>query len=226
MSTGSPKHAIFISLAEVALAIGHVHRLELLDLLAQGPSSVEKLAVRSKMSFANTSRHLQILRRGRVVEAQRNGKHIIYRLAGDSEVVGLIRALGRIGERNIADVRALMTDFFRARDALEPIAREELLSRLRNGLVTVLDVRPEDEFAHGHIATALNIPIDELDRRHTELPEGPEIIAYCRGPYCVFSLDAVTTLRERGFQARRLEDGYPEWKAAGLPIEGQISIYR
>lgn len=219
MSTRSLKHAVFQSLAEAAQAMGHAHRLELLEYLAQGPRTVEALAARSKMSFANTSRHLQILRRAHLVQAQRSGKYIIYRLAGETQVVELLRALGRLGERNIAEVQRIMEDYVNSRDTLEPITRKELRSRLKAGLITVLDVRPEDEFENGHIASALNIPIAELSRRLAELPKSREVVAYCRGPYCVFALDAVAALRAHGFKARRLEDGYPEWKAAGLPVE-------
>jgi ArsR family transcriptional regulator len=139
-------------------------------------------------------------------------------LAGDVEVVALIQALGRVGERNVAEVNRVMTDYFRARDALEPVSREDLVSRLREGLVTVLDVRPEDEFALGHLPGALNIPLAELDRRLAELSADREIVAYCRGPYCVLSFEAVAALRERAYLVHRLEDGYPEWKAAGLPV--------
>jgi ArsR family transcriptional regulator len=180
---------------------------------------VEDLSARTHLTFANTSRHLQILRRARLVETERRGKRILYRLAGDAEVVALVRALSRVGERNVAEIDRVKTDYFRARDALEPVSREELVSRLRDDLVTVLDVRPEDEFAVGHLPSALNIPLGELERRLDELPSGREIIAYCRGPYCVFSFEAVAALRARGYAVRRLEDGYPEWKAAGLPVE-------
>jgi rhodanese-related sulfurtransferase len=218
MSRCSPKQAILASLAEVAQALGHVHRLELLEQLAQREHSVEELSARTKLSFANTSRHLQILRRARLVDTRRTGKHVLYRLAGDTEVVGLVRALGRVGERNVAEVERVMTDYFHARDALEPVSREELVSRIGAGLVTVLDVRPEDEFAQGHVAGALNIPLEELERRLSELPVDREIVAYCRGPYCVFSFEAVAALRARGYVVHRLEDGYPEWKAAGLPV--------
>jgi rhodanese-related sulfurtransferase len=148
---------------------------------------------------------------------------VIYRLAGDSEVVELLQALGRVGERNVAEVVHVMTDYFHARDALEPISREELLSRLKAGQVTVLDVRPEDEFGLGHLPGALNIPFGELNRRLDELPAGREIVAYCRGPYCVLSFQAVAELRARGYVIRRLEDGYPEWKAAGLPVAMEIA---
>ena len=219
MSSIGPKQAIFASLAEVAQALGHAHRLELLEHLAQGERSVEGLAARAGLNFANASRHLQILRRARLVEAQRHGKHVLYRLAGDAQVVELMKALGRVGERNVAEVNRVMTDYFHARDALEAVSREDLVSRLHDGLVTVLDVRPEDEFALGHLPGALNIPLAELDRRLAELPANREVIAYCRGPYCVLSFEAVAVLRMRGYVVHRLEDGYPEWKAAGLPVE-------
>ncbi|MER8434892.1 ArsR/SmtB family transcription factor [Mesorhizobium caraganae] len=219
MSSIGPKQAIFASLAEVAQALGHAHRLELLEHLAQGERSVEGLAARAGLNFANASRHLQILRRARLVEAQRHGKHVLYRLAGDAQVVELMKALGRVGERNLAEVNRVMTDYFHARDALEAVSREDLVSRLHDGLVTVLDVRPDDEFALGHLPGALNIPLAELDRRLAELPANREVIAYCRGPYCVLSFEAVAALRMRGYVVHRLEDGYPEWKAAGLPVE-------
>ena len=219
MSSTGPKQAIYGSLAEVAQALGHAHRLELLEHLAQGARSVEELSARASLTFANTSRHLQILRRARLVETERRGKHVLYSLAGDAEVVALMQALGRVGERNVAEVHRVMADYFRARDALEPVSREDLVSRLHDGLVTVLDVRPEDEFAVGHLPGALNIPLAELERRLSELPADREVIAYCRGPYCVLSFEAVSALRARVYLVRRLEDGHPEWKAAGLPIE-------
>lgn len=219
MSSTGPKQAIYECLAEVARALGHAHRLELLEHLAQGERSVDDLSARAHLSFANTSRHLLILRRARLVESERRGKNVHYRLAGDAEVVALIRALGRMGERNVAEIDRVMADYFRARDALEPVTRDDLFSRLKDGLVTILDVRPEDEFAIGHITGALNIPFVELERRLGELRQDREVVAYCRGPYCVLSFEAVAALRTRGFLVRRLEDGYPEWKAAGLPVE-------
>jgi rhodanese-related sulfurtransferase len=219
MSSIGPKQAIFASLAEVAQALGHAHRLELLEHLAQGERSVEGLAARVGLNFANASRHLQILRRARLVETRRDGKHVFYSLAGDALVVELMQALGRVGERNVAEINRVMTDYFHARDALEAVSREDLVSRLHDGLVTVLDVRPEDEFALGHLPGALNIPLAELERRLAELPANREVIAYCRGPYCVLSFEAVAALRARGYVVHRLEDGYPEWKAAGLPVE-------
>lgn len=219
MSTAGPKQAIYSSLAEVAQAIGHAHRLELLEHLAQGQRSVEELAARSGLTFANASRHLQILRRARLVETERRGKNVLYSLAGEPEVVGLLKALGCVGERNVAEVRQMMTDYFDARDALAPVTRDELVTSLRDGMVTLLDVRPQDEFELGHLPGAVNMPLAELERRLSELPKDQEIVAYCRGPYCVLSFEAVARLRASGYRVRRLEDGFPEWKAAGLEIE-------
>jgi len=218
VSSTGPKQAIYQHLAEVAQALGHAHRLELLEHLAQGARSVEDLSGRAHLTFANTSRHLQILRRARLVDTERRGKYVLYRLAGDTEVVALTKALGCVGERNVAEIGRVVTDYFRARDALEPVSRDDLVARLREDRVTVLDVRPEDEFALGHLPGAVNIPFAELERRLKELPKNREVIAYCRGPYCVLSFEAVAKLRQRGYRIRRLEDGYPEWKAAGLPV--------
>ncbi|MBA3053467.1 MAG: metalloregulator ArsR/SmtB family transcription factor [Sphingomonadales bacterium] len=219
MSSMGPKQTIYGHLADVAQALGHAHRLELLEHLAQGERSVEELSARADLTFANTSRHLQILRRARLVNADRRGKRIIYSLAGESEVTGLIHALGRVGERNVAEIDRVMADYFRARDALEAVSREDLIARMQDGLVTILDVRPRDEFEAGHLPGALNIPLSELADRLAELPDAREVVAYCRGPWCVLSFEAVAALRERGMQSRRLEDGFPEWKAAGLPVE-------
>ncbi|MBV8794683.1 MAG: ArsR family transcriptional regulator [Hyphomicrobiales bacterium] len=214
-----PKQAIFESLAEIARALGHAHRLELLEHLGQGERSVEELAARVGLTFANASRHLRILRRASLVETRRAGKRVIYSLAGEAEMIGLTRALAAVGERNAAEVERVLASYFRARDAMEPVSRSELMARLKDDLVTVLDVRPEDEFRLGRLPRALNIPLSQLERRLAELPAGAEIVAYCRGPYCVLSFEAVALLRSRGFTARRLEDGFPEWKAAGLPVE-------
>jgi ArsR family transcriptional regulator len=219
VSSTGPKQAIYENLAEVAQALGHAHRLELLEHLAQGVRTVEELSARAHLTFANTSRHLQMLKRARLVDTERRGKHILYRLAGDAEIVTLMGALGRVGERNVAEINRVMADYFCARDALEPVSRDDLVFKLRDGLVTLLDVRPEDEFTVGHLPGALNIPLAELERRLGELPADREVIAYCRGPYCLLSFEAVAALTARGYMVRRLEDGYPEWKAAGLPIE-------
>ncbi|OYD59916.1 UNVERIFIED_ORG: ArsR family transcriptional regulator [Burkholderia sp. CF145] len=214
-----PKQAIFERLAEIAQAFGHPGRLELLEHLAQRERSVEDLTALSGMSFANTSRHLQILRRARLVDTERRGKNIVYRLAGDNEIVSLMKSLGRIGERNVAEVNQTLNDYFHSRDSMESLSREELTRRLVDGLIIVLDVRPQDEFAKGHLPDARNIPLAELERRLSELPTNAEIVAYCRGPYCVLAFEAVAALRAKGFKAVRLEDGFPEWKAAGFAVE-------
>jgi ArsR family transcriptional regulator len=218
MSTAGPKQRVYESLAEIAQALGHSHRLELLEHLGQGERSVEDLAERAGLTVANTSRHLQLLRRAALVEGRREGRRVFYRLAGEGVVVGLLRALSRVGEHNSAEIARVMASYFRARDELEAVSRDELLERLRSGIATVLDVRPEDEFAHGHLPGALNIPLAQLERRLAELPADREIVAYCRGPWCVLSFEAVALLRQRGYRVRRLEDGFPEWKIAGLPI--------
>lgn len=215
-----PKQAIFERLAEIAQAFGHPGRLELLEHLAQRERSVEDLTALSGMSFANTSRHLQILRRTRLVNTERRGKHVVYRLAGDNEIVGLMKYLGLIGERNVAEVDQTLNDYFRARDSMEAVSRTELTRRIADDLVTVLDVRPLEEFAQGHVPGARNIPLAELEHRLGELPVDRQIVAYCRGPYCVLAFEAVAALREKGFRAVRLEDGFPEWKAAGFAVEG------
>jgi rhodanese-related sulfurtransferase len=172
------------------------------------------------LSFANTSRHLQILRRARLVQSQRRGKQVRYRLANDREVVASVQALGRAGERNFAEIERVVFEYFRARDSLEPLSREELLRRINHQRVMVIDLRSEAEFAIGHLPGALNIPFNELERRLTELPKNEEeIVAYCRGLYCVLSFEAVALLRAKGYNIRRLQDGFPEWRAAGPEIE-------
>ena len=218
MSSLSPKQQVFASLAEIAQALGHAHRLELLEHLGQGERSVEDLAARAGLT--NTSRHLQLLRRAGLVQGRRDRKRVYYRLAGEDTVVDLLSALSRVGERSSAEIARVMASYFLARDELEAVSREELLDRLRSGAVTILDVRPEDEFAHGHLPGAINVPLAQLERRLAELPPDREIVAYCRGPWCVLSFEAVALLRRRGYRVRRLEDGFPEWKVAGLPVEG------
>jgi rhodanese-related sulfurtransferase/DNA-binding transcriptional ArsR family regulator len=217
MKNQSPKLALFAQFAEVAKTLGHAHRLDLLEHVAQGERSVETLAQRAGLSIANASQHLQQLRRAGLVSTRREGKFIYYRLT-DNAVLDLLAALHRIGERNVAEVERILRTYFRDRDSLEPISRKELQRRLRERSVTVLDVRPEDEFVLGHVPGALNIPLAALKKRFSELNASMEIVAYCRGPYCVLSFEAVALLRERGFNVRRLQDGLPEWRAAGLPV--------
>jgi rhodanese-related sulfurtransferase/predicted transcriptional regulator len=222
MSSQNPKRAMFEHLAAVAPSLGSARRLELLELLAQTERSVEELAGLSGLTIANTSQHLQQLRRFGLVEARRDGKRVIYKLA-DPEVVVLLGALSRVTQRNVGAVEKVLNAYFRERDNLEPVSRKELLRRMRDGLVTLIDTRPEEEFAAGHLPGAINLPLRELKRRLRELPRDQEIVAYCRGAYCVLSYEAVAELRKRGFKAFRLEDGYPEWKAAGLPTENSTS---
>lgn len=218
MSSGNPKRAILAGFAEVAKALAHSHRLEILEQLAQGERSVEAVADRVGLSVANASQHLRLMRTAGVLSSRRDGKRILYGLS-DPAVLDALAALQKVAERNSAQVRDVITSYFRARDALEPVSREELTRRLKDDLVTIIDVRPTDEYAAGHLPKAVNIPLRELTRRLREIPKGREIVAYCRGPYCVLAFEAVALLRDRGFRVRRLEDGYPEWRAAGLPVE-------
>lgn len=217
MSSASPKHAVFVQFAQVAKILGHPDRLEILEVLAQGERSVEALAERVQLAVATASQHLQNLRRAGLVTSRRAGKFVLYRLADDS-VVDLLSALRVVAERNIAEVDRVVRGYFRERDGLEPVSREELLSRAKSDLVTVLDVRPADEFEAGHLPRAVNIPLAELEQRLSRLDRNREVIAYCRGPYCVYAYEAVARLREKGFTARRLVDGLPQWRAAGLPV--------
>jgi rhodanese-related sulfurtransferase/DNA-binding transcriptional ArsR family regulator len=217
MSRESPKRTLFAQFAAVAKAAAHPHRLELLEQLAQGERSVERLAERVGLSIANASQHLQQMRRAGLSVARREGKYVLYSLSDDT-VLDLQAALRRIAERNSAEVESVVRSYFQNRDSLEPVSRAELFERLRAGLATALDVRPEDEFALGHVPGAINIPLGELERRLAELDPDQEIVAYCRGAYCVLSYEAVARLRTCGFKARRMEDGYPEWRAAGLPV--------
>jgi ArsR family transcriptional regulator len=216
-SSENPKRVLFDQFAAVAKAAAHPHRLELLEQLAQGERSVEVLAGCIRLSVANTSQHLQHMRRGGLVEARREGKFVFYRLA-DNAVLDLMTSLRRVAEIQSAEVERVVRTYFEDRDAMEPVSRAELLDRLQTGLVTVLDVRPTDEFALGHLPGAINVPLGELERRLADLDPRHEIVAYCRGPYCVLAFEAVAFLRARGFKIRRLEDGFPEWKAAGLPL--------
>lgn len=215
--TQGPKQALFEHLAAIARALGHASRLELLDYLAQGERSVEDLAQVSGLSVANTSKLLQQLKATGLVDARRDGKHIRYTL-GDERVLDVVAALRGIAEARIGAVEDLVASYLKGRDALEPVPADDLLSRVRDGLVTVLDVRPPEEFAQGHVVGALNVPLDRLQERLRDLPPDREVVAYCRGPWCVLSFEAVARLREAGFKARRLQDGLPEWRRAGLPV--------
>ncbi|WP_018231615.1 ArsR/SmtB family transcription factor [Thioalkalivibrio thiocyanodenitrificans] len=218
MSSPTIKHQLLTQFARLGKALSHPNRLELLEFLAQGPRGVDELAGVSGMSVANTSQHLQQLRQSGLVESRRQGQRVYYQLAGD-DVVSLMDALRRVARQHLPDVDMLVRDHLDPRDAMEPVPLDQLLARIRNGEVTVVDVRPEAEFRAGHLPGALNIPLEELETRLTQIDPEREVIAYCRGPYCVLAYDAVYRLRERGYHARRMEDGYPEWKTAGMPVE-------
>lgn len=212
------KDAIYEQFARIGGAVGSPRRLELLDLLCQGPRTVEALSRQAGQSLANTSHHLQVLRAARLVEAEKEGLFVTYRLAGD-EVCTFFQALRGLAESRLAEIERITKTFLEERGALEPVQRDLLLERVRGGEVTVLDVRPREEFEAGHIPGAISVPLEELERRLSELPRDAEIVAYCRGPYCVLSIEAVALLKERGFTALRMEDGVPEWRAHDWPIE-------
>jgi rhodanese-related sulfurtransferase/DNA-binding transcriptional ArsR family regulator len=218
MANRAAKTALFDEFARAAKALGSGRRLELLDVLANGERTVEALAGEVALSVANTSQHLQILRQAGLVAIRRQGTSIYYRLAAP-EVFELWRALRILAAGRLAEVERLAAAYLGGRDRLEPVTREELARRLEDGDdLVVLDVRPAAEYAAGHLPGAVSIPVGELRRRLAELPTDSEIVAYCRGPYCAFAHEAVAVLREEGFSARRLEDGLPEWAAAGLAV--------
>jgi rhodanese-related sulfurtransferase len=212
----NPKRAVFENLARIGTALSSPVRLELLELLAQGERGVEELATLTGASVANTSQHLQKLKQVGLIAGRKEAQFVKYRLAGN-EVIALFDALGVAGQAYLTDVERIVRLYFTAKDDLEPVPAADLLERAKKGLVTVLDVRPPEEFAAGHVPGAVNIPIHELERRLAELPKRKEVVAYCRGPYCLMSYDAVFLLRKKGLRARRLEDGLPEWQLAGLP---------
>lgn len=214
----SAKLDLFAAFAEVARALGNAHRLDLLEQLAQGERAVEALAAKAGLTMANTSQHLQALRRAGLVFGERRGKQIVYRIS-DADVLDLIVALRTVGERHSDSVKAVVGDYFQARDALEAVSFDDLRRKLADGLVTLVDVRPPDEFADGHVPGALNVPLGELDLWLSDRSAGMEVVAYCRGPWCVLAFEAVARLRAQGLAARRLDGGLPEWRRAGLPVE-------
>jgi rhodanese-related sulfurtransferase/DNA-binding transcriptional ArsR family regulator len=218
MSSGNFKHALFNQFARVGKALANGNRLELLELLAQGERSVDELAKVSGLSVANTSQHLQLLRQSGLVSSRKEGLKVFYRISND-EVIELLINLRHIAERELADVSLLLNTFLTGKDKLEPIAREELLERVNNNLVTVIDVRPVEEFNAGHVPGAINVPLVDLHKHLDKLGNKKEIVAYCRGPHCVLAFDAVSELRKKGLAARRMEDGFPEWKHSGMPVE-------
>jgi rhodanese-related sulfurtransferase/DNA-binding transcriptional ArsR family regulator len=208
---------LFEHFAHIGRAVSSAQRIHLLELLAQGERSVEVLAAEAGLPTANASHHLQALRGARLVDVRKQGTRVFYRLAGP-EVFDLVQTLRRVAQARIAEVDDLIQTFFASREQLEPVSRRELVKRAREGDVLILDVRPAEEYASGHIRGAVSVPLAQLKRRLTALPKRKEIVAYCRGPYCVLSVHAVELLRSRGFRARRLADGFPEWRGAGLPI--------
>ncbi len=218
MSSGHFKQDLFAQFARVGKALSNGNRLELLEFLAQGEHSVDALAKVSGLSVANTSQHLQQLRQSGLVLSRKEGLKVHYRLSGE-DVVALMSVLRLVAERHLADVQQLVQSYLTVKDELEPVPREELLERVRDDLVTVLDVRPPEEYAAGHVPGAINVPLAELEAHLEQLDPDQEIVAYCRGPHCILAFEAVARLREKGMAAHRLEDGFPEWKAAGLPVD-------
>ena len=218
MSSDTPKRVLYSHFAALARLLGSEHRLELLELLAQGELTVEVLTERTGLTFANVSQHLQQLRKGGLVTGRRDGKNIIYRLQ-DGPITEAVVALRILATHNVEAVQDIVDTYFTSPDELEPVATPDLLSRIQSDSVTVLDVRPPDEFAAGHLPGAINIEIQDLETRLSELPSSREIVAYCRGPFCILSHQAAEALRAKGYLVRRMRDGFPEWKAAGHPVE-------
>ena len=218
MSSKNVNALLFGEFARVSKALGSGNRLELLEFLAQGERSVDTLARLSGLSVANTSRHLQVLRQAGLVTARKEGLFVFYSVSGPG-VIKLLASLQEVAQHNIAEVTRLIDTYLTSKDSLEPLSTGELMDRIRSGLVTVVDVRPKEEYAAWHLPGAINIPLADLDTSLRKLPRNREIIAYCRGPFCLLSFEAVARLRDKGLKARRLETGFPEWKIAGLPVE-------
>ena len=210
------KDRLYDQLARIGKAIANPHRLELLELLAQGPRSVESIADGANLSIANASQHLQTLRAAGLVDSTKEGLFVHYRLADDG-VYDVLRVVRGVAERRLAEIDRLVRDHFGDRSDPEPVGMRELLARIKKGEVVVLDTRPLSEFSAGHIAGAISVPVEELKQRLQKLPKRTEYVAYCRGPYCIYADRAVELLRKSGRKAQRLSEGFPEWKAAGLP---------
>ena len=221
MSHREFKDPLYSQFARIGHAMASPKRIELLDLLAQGEKSVEQLAEQSDMPVKNASAHLRVLREARLVVTRREGTFVYYRLAGD-DVVELVGGLQAVARQRLAEVEQVASLYLTKRDQFQPVTRQELRKLVRDDLVTVIDARPREEFEAGHIPGALSIPVVELKRRLSEIPKDREVIAYCRGPYCVYSVEAVTLLRKHGYRARRAQEGLPEWRASGLPIESGV----
>jgi rhodanese-related sulfurtransferase len=211
------KDPLYAQFARIGHAVASPKRIELLDLLAQGERTVEQLAKQSSTPLKNTSAHLRVLRQARLVETRREGTYVYYRLAGE-DVFQFLRDLQTLGRSRLAEVERVASLYIDGRDELEPVSLTELRRRLRTGDVTVIDVRPEEEYQAGHIPGALSIPVAQLKRRLAEVPKNKEVVAYCRGPYCVYSVEAVGILRKHGYRARRAGEGLPDWRASGQPV--------
>lgn len=211
------KDPLYAQFARIGHAVSAPKRIELLDLLSQGEKTVEQLAAQSDTPVKNTSAHLRALRQARLVETRRAGAHVHYRLAGD-DVFRFLRELQALARGRLAEVEQVATLYLDGRDELEPVTLAELRRRLRAGDVTVIDVRPDEEYRAGHIPGALSIPVAQLKRRLADVPKKREVVAYCRGPYCVYSVEAVELLRKHGYRARRAGEGFPDWRASGLPV--------
>jgi rhodanese-related sulfurtransferase len=223
MTGRAVKDGLYEQFARIGKVVAHPKRIELLDLLCQGERSVEVLAEAAALGITNASAHLRVLREARLVETRREGTKIYYRLAGQG-VCDFFFSMRDLAAERYAEVEVIVRDYFDARDELEPISRNELLTRAGKGAVVILDVRPHEEFEAGHIPGAISVPLSELQTRLAALPQGAEIVAYCRGPYCVLAPQALRLLRRHGYQARRLRDGLPEWRRAGLPVEMGPSV--
>jgi rhodanese-related sulfurtransferase len=212
------KDKVYDELARITKALANPHRLEIIELLAQGDYSVEQISTHTSLSVANTSQHLQVLKTAQLVEVTRNGNFINYRLANEN-VFKAWKALRDLAVERIASVEKLVKDFRKSKFTLESVTIDDLIKKIKSGKVTILDVRPETEYRKGRIANSISIPFDELSDRLKELPKRNEIIAYCRGPFCVFADEAVAMLTKAGYKAKRLEEGFPDWAVMGLPIE-------
>jgi len=218
MSSGNFKHDLFAQFARLGKALSNGNRLELLEFIAQAERSVDELAQVAGLSLANTSQHLRHLKQAGLVTCRKEGLKVYYQLSGN-DVLTLLDALRTSAERHMAEVKQLVQTYLHSRDDLEPVAHSVLLERARDGLVTVLDVRPNEEYAAGHVPGAINVPLKDLESHLQDLDPEHEVVAYCRGPHCILAFEAVAKLRKKGFKAARLEDGFPEWKLAGLPVE-------
>jgi rhodanese-related sulfurtransferase len=213
------KSSVYKEMAEITKALGNSNRLEIIDLLAQGPASVEYISEHTKLSTANASQHLQVLRNSKLVTTDRQGKYIYYSLSGN-QVFQVWCALRRLGFSQNAELARLVNDYRENRESLETVTSEELMSKLGDDEVVVVDVRPKSEYELSHIKNAKSLPISELQKELDQIPKGKKIVAYCRGPLCVMADDVIEMLKQKGYDAARLEKGFPDWVALGLPVEG------